>query len=150
MVGLTPKLDNFTELCGLLHFLPQPSNILTQISVTFCNSASYHVLPCWLLGSCSFGAINSLMPTFTTVQLLSERKSCVLKNRKRVPHQGHIVFISRELKLSGSCSDEQTVTHMTKSRSIYNRMKLYRANSPYCVRIWHIAHCIMQSHSNSN
>ena len=137
-------------------FYPQPFNSLVNtdisaISVTFCNSASYHVLPVpAMLGSCSFGAINSLMPTFTTVQLLSERKSCVLKNRKRVPHQGHIVFISRELKLSGSCSDEQTVTHMTKSRSIYNRMKLYRANSPYCVRIWHIAHCIMQSHSNSN
>ena len=35
LVELTPKLLHFTKLCGLLHFLPQPSNIFTQIYLPY-------------------------------------------------------------------------------------------------------------------
>ena len=34
LVELTPKLLYFTKLCCLLQFLPQPSNVFTQISLS--------------------------------------------------------------------------------------------------------------------
>ena len=35
LVELIPKLLHFSKLCGLLHFLPQPSNIFTQIYLPY-------------------------------------------------------------------------------------------------------------------
>ena len=35
MVKSTPRLPNFTKLRGLLHFLPKPSNIFTQIYLPY-------------------------------------------------------------------------------------------------------------------